>query len=244
MITTAQGCDCVLYPGDGFFINSNVSHMTRPAAPCSARYLSLNVQPSLLTLFHGSVVEQRYFLPYANHPYFQFVPLSHDTPWQEQALGHMRALFGVVREKPFGYELDTYGYLLRIWRALLENLGADAERPPLMEREEAHGIMSFLRAHFNEEITLARVASHVHLSQGECCRIFKRAYGCSVMTCLMDFRLEESVRMLLEPQLTVSQIAERCGFNSTSYFIKRFREKVGVSPLQYRKARAGTREPA
>ena len=234
MITTAQGTDYILRPGDGFFINSNLSHMTRPTSPESARYLSLNVKPSMLTLFRGSVVEQKYFLPYVDHPYFQFVQLTSETLWQEQTLNDMRFLFSILQEKPFGFELDAYSYLLRIWHTLLEHLDTNPERPPLIERLEAQQILAFLHEHYSERITLATISSSIHLSEGECCRLFKSTYGCSIFTYLTDYRLQESIRLLSDPSLSVTRIAELCGFNSPSYYIKRFREKVGVSPLHYR----------
>nr|MCR5826030.1 helix-turn-helix transcriptional regulator [Oscillospiraceae bacterium] len=74
----------------------------------------------------------------------------------------------------------------------------------------------------------------IHLSEGECCRVFKSAYGCSIFTYLADYRLQKSIPLLADRTLSVTRIAELCGFNSPSYFIKRFREKVGMSPLQYR----------
>lgn len=234
MITTAQGKDHILRPGDGFFINSNLSHMTRPTSPESARYLSLNVKPSLLTLFHGSVVEQKYFLPYVNHPYFQFILLSSDTLWQEQALKDMMFLFHILQEKPFGYELDAYSHLFRIWHTLLDHLDTNQARPPLIERREAQQILAFLHDHFAESVTLEKISDFIHLSSGECCRLFKATYGCSIFNYLTDYRLEQSLLLLSDHSLSVSHIAELCGFNSPSYFIKRFREKVGVSPLQYR----------
>ena len=239
MITTAQWTDYILRPGDGFFINSNLSHMTRPASPDSARYLSLNVKPSLLTLFHGSVVEQKYFLPYVNNKFFQFVPLAPESPWQEQVLGDMRLLFGLLQTKPFGYELDSYSYLLHIWRSLLEHLDTKPEHVPVLERREAHEIISYLQEHYAERVTLQQISEHVHLNEGLCCKLFRSAYGCSIFTYLLNYRLEKSILLLPDRSLSVSRIAELCGFNSTSYFIKKFREKVGVSPLNYRNRSAG-----
>ena len=242
MVTTAQGMDYVLRPGDGFFINSNLSHMTRPTSPDSARYLSLNVKPSLLTLFHGSVVEQKYFLPYVNDPYFQFVQLTPDTLWQEQVLGDMRILFGILQEKPFGFELEAYSYLLHIWRTLLDHLDTAPERMPVFERREAQQILAYLNEHYAEPVTLEQVSAHIHMDEAKCCKLFKSAYGCSIFTYLMDYRLEKSILLLSDPSLSVTRIAELCGFNSTSYFIKRFREKVGVSPLQYRNRAAAKQQ--
>ncbi len=234
MITTAQGADYVLRPGDGFFINSNLSHMTRPTSAERVRYLSLNVKPSLLTLFHGSVVEQKYFLPYVNDPCFQFVQLTPETPWQEQVLSLIKRLFDVLQNTPFGYELDAYSCLLCIWRCLLEHLDAAPEHAPPVERWETQQILAFLHEHYAEPVSLRQVAECVHMKEGTCCRLFKTAYGCSIFTYLTDYRLEKSILLLPDPSLSVTRIAELCGFNSTSYYIKKFREKVGVSPLQYR----------
>lgn len=236
MVTTAQGRDYYLHSGDGFFINSNLSHMTRPTTPESARYLSVNVHPSLLTLFHGSVVEQKYFLPYVDHPYFQMIPLTPETPWQERTLGRLRFLFQILQEKPFGYELEAYSYLLHIWKTLLDHLEANSSQHAFVEKAEAQEILSFLRENYEDGITLESVSEHVHLSRSECCHLFKSTYGCSIFTYLMDYRLQQSILFLTDSSLSISQISERVGFNSTSYYIKCFREKVGVSPLQYRNA--------
>ncbi|MDD6062894.1 MAG: helix-turn-helix transcriptional regulator, partial [Oscillospiraceae bacterium] len=78
----------------------------------------------------------------------------------------------------------------------------------------------------------------IHVSKSECCRLFQSSYGCSIFTYLTDYRLQKSVLLLTDSLLSVLDISDMCGFNSTSYFIKRFREKVGMTPLQYRKKAA------
>ena len=235
MITTAQGQDYHLHAGDGFFINSNLSHMSHPVTdPDESRFLSLNVQPSLLTLFHGSVVEQKYYLPYLDQPSFQMVHLTPDTLWQEQILTDLRILFSLIQEQRFGFELDAYSYLLRIWKQLLLNMEEPAQKPT-MERYEAHTILSYLKEHFTEDITLDEVASHVHLSRSECCDLFRTTYDTTIFSFLADYRLEQSILLLRDSDYSVSQIAQQIGFKSTSYFIKRFREKTGQTPLQYRR---------
>ena len=236
MVTTAQGVEHLLRPGDGFFINSNLSHMTKPAdAAVSARYLSLNVSPKLLTLFRGSVVEQRYFLPYVNDPGFQFMHLTPETPWQEQILAAMRRLFSVVQAAAFGFELETYAQLLVLWKMLLEHLGVEEAANGYVESAEAQQIMSHVHDNYGDAVTLSGISQSVHRSAEECCRLFKETYGCTIFTYLGEYRIQQSIPLLADPSLSVSAISERCGFNSLSYFIKCFREKVGATPLQYRK---------
>ena len=50
---------------------------------------------------------------------------------------------------------------------------------------------------------------------------------------------EKSADLLAQTGLSVGEIASRTGFNQQSYFGKRFKEKTGMTPLEYRK-RTGT----
>ena len=51
-------------------------------------------------------------------------------------------------------------------------------------------------------------------------------------------RLEAAARLLLgQPQSSVTEIAFRCGFQSSQYFARAFRERHGHSPSEHRKTR-------
>lgn len=52
---------------------------------------------------------------------------------------------------------------------------------------------------------------------------------------LIDYRLHMAKNYLTTTTLNVTAIAEKAGFSSYTYFIKLFRERTGISPLQYRK---------
>ena len=235
MITSCMGSEFRLGAGDGIFINSNCSHMSRPTGAQSARFMSLNIQPSLLTLFRGSVVEQKYFMPYSNDPRMQVVSFSHEMADQKVVLAEILRLFEMIREKDFAYELDAYGQLLRVWKYLL--ILAETQHTPQvrLEREEAHAMLRHIHEHFAENLTIDDISRAVHLSKGECSRLFQTAYGTSIIAYLIDYRVSQSIQLLIGTNLSASEIAIRCGFNSPSYFTKVFREKIGVTPLQYRK---------
>ena len=235
MIMTCMGNDYLLRAGDGIFINSNCAHMTRPAGPDSAVYLSLNIKPSLLTLFHGSVVEQKYFLPYSDDPNMQVIGLSSEEPEQRLFLDQVLLLFDLVQKKSFGYELDVYGQLLHVWKLLLVLAEKPHMQPKRRERDEAHQMLQYIHEHFADSITIEDLSSVVHLSKGECSRVFQSAYSTSIIAHVMDYRISQSIPLLSGTDLSVAEIAGRCGFNNTSYFTKVFREKVGTTPLQYRK---------
>src|SRR5574344_1344410 len=141
MVMTLQGGNYTLRPRDGIFINSNIEHMSRPTTPESARYLTLNVQPTLLTLFHGSGVEQKYFLPYLKDPQMQVVTFSAEGE-DELLFAQVSELFRVLQDGDFGYELEAYSRLLAVWHLLLlRRSEAPLVPPQLNERYEARAIL-------------------------------------------------------------------------------------------------------
>ena len=97
-------------------------------------------------------------------------------------------------------------------------------------------ILSYIREHFTEKITLDEIAKHLHLSTNECCRFFKKNMNCTLFEYITEYRLSKSMELLEHTDLPVSQIAYESGFGSSSYFIEKFRKNVGMTPAAFRKA--------
>ena len=57
----------------------------------------------------------------------------------------------------------------------------------------------------------------------------------SPMEYLRDYRLRQSLPLLTDTTLSVTEIAFRCGFNSSSYYTETFHRSMGCTPLQYRR---------
>ena len=52
---------------------------------------------------------------------------------------------------------------------------------------------------------------------------------------LTERRLFESEKLLQQEETKISAISKRCGFSEPPFFIKKFKEKFGISPSEYRK---------
>ena len=67
-------------------------------------------------------------------------------------------------------------------------------------------------------------------------RLFKKATGCSPLEFLNNVRIDHA-KMLLEQNryfgYSVTQVAQRCGFDDICYFSRLFKQKVGMPPTQY-----------
>lgn len=112
-----------------------------------------------------------------------------------------------------------------------------AELRPLTSTEHIKRACAYINRHYAEDVTVDRIAESVNLNKNYLIRIFKREMGTTPMKYLLDVRLYFARALLLQTDETVSGIAERCGFNTSSYFIKCFRERYLESPLSYKRAR-------
>lgn len=55
----------------------------------------------------------------------------------------------------------------------------------------------------------------------------------SLFDYLLSFRIEKSLPLLVDQQLSITEISNLCGFSSSSYYTKVFREHMGCTPTAY-----------
>ncbi len=112
--------------------------------------------------------------------------------------------------------------------------GAHSPKEQLRYLTEAQ---TFIVEHLSAPISPADVASHLYISQSYLCRLTRRSFGLTVNQLIMQFRLNEAKRLLIErPDLNVTEIGGLVGIPETSYFIRQFRRSEGLTPLAYRRA--------
>jgi AraC-like DNA-binding protein len=93
---------------------------------------------------------------------------------------------------------------------------------------------TFISNHRADDINLADVARATHVSTFYLCKIFKKATGLTFVEYRNRLRIESAKKMLLNPNLTVSEIAYSVGFQSLTQFNRLFRRVVGTAPTGFR----------
>lgn len=95
--------------------------------------------------------------------------------------------------------------------------------------------LQIIHQEYREKLTLNYLASKIHINPAYLSRKFHEEVGMGFSEYLNDYRLKEAQKMLLDhPNLSISTISERCGFNSQHYFSQIFRKMTGQSPRDYR----------
>ncbi len=93
----------------------------------------------------------------------------------------------------------------------------------------------YLSEHFSDtDLSLTKVADAVGLSQNYLGLMFKRKLKIGCTDYIRQLRLSHAVRLLKQGSFSLDEIAEKCGFNSKSYFIAVFKKQYGITPKKYK----------
>ena len=93
----------------------------------------------------------------------------------------------------------------------------------------------YIDQHWLQEISLSAAAEHWMLSEGYFSEVVKRLTGRNYPDYLNGRRVQRAMEMMNDRQLTITEIAERAGFNNYKTFSRCFRKYYHVSPSDYRK---------
>lgn len=127
--------------------------------------------------------------------------------------------------------------LLSQWRLARSKHSPGRARPIAnLPRAEEVGqrIEAFLSRHFREGVTRERLAREVGLSPSQCARIYRTARNKTLHGRLIELRLEEARTLLTGSGLSIADIAQEVGFESSSHFSQLLKRHNGVTPMAYR----------
>ena len=93
----------------------------------------------------------------------------------------------------------------------------------------------YIQTHLDEELNRIKVASALYLNPDYLDRRFKKEMGCSVNRYILREQVNMAKGLLLNPKISICEIASRCGYENMSNFSAMFKREVGISPNEYRK---------
>lgn len=96
-------------------------------------------------------------------------------------------------------------------------------------------VVAFVTKHYAEDIEVGDMAEHVLLSVSQLQREFASRFGISPNRYLREVRIGVARHLIESTDLSMSQIANDCGFYDQSHFTRHFKASTGLTPLKYRK---------
>lgn len=108
-------------------------------------------------------------------------------------------------------------------------------KPDDAENERMRKILEFMLDNFQNEVSINDVADLANLTVPSFCRYFKARTRKTYVDYLHEIRVSHARKLLINNELSISQIGLECGFQNLSNFHRIFKKQVGITPLAYRK---------
>ena len=96
--------------------------------------------------------------------------------------------------------------------------------------------VQYISNNFSDDITVDGIAQKLGISRKYLYAVFKNSCGKSPMKYIMEYRIEKSCDFLKNKSLPISSVAYSVGYPDPFVFSKMFKQKVGLSPSEYRKS--------
>ncbi len=130
--------------------------------------------------------------------------------------------------------LSAISYLFELF-ALLISLNKNSPQNTNLMSTYVEKAVCYIESYYMQNITVADIANHVHLSRYYMTDIFKQQTNMSPIEYLIEYRIKQAKHMLVASKLSITEIALNCGFNSPSNFAMQFKQLTNLTPTEYRK---------
>lgn len=228
-----------LNAGDICFLNSGDLHQITGLERETAHEVIL-FDPHILEFAYPDEVQEQAIAPFLNHTRIFKNTLCPADPIYPSAAPRIRELMCLSVEKKHNWYLSCKLLLLELLSVLTEegflqqtdSAWSAADKLKVSRYKE---IVSYIEEHYAEPISLKDLADTVSCNGQYLCRFFKEITGSSPIQYLIAYRIERACTLLSDTTMSVLEIGMECGFDNTSYFIRKFRQLKGCTPKQFQK---------
>lgn len=227
----------LLRAGDGLFGNSNALHSGHMKDDQDCSYISVTFHPRFIYGYENSLLQTKYVDFITSNESWHSLKLTSGLGWQEEILRSIRKIWELSQDPPEDYELQVHLSLSQVWLLLYQHFHTIPEETqhPQKHLQRLKEILSYLQAHYNEDISLDDVAAHINICKSECCRFFKKYMKMTIFEYVLFLRIQNSLPLLRAGE-SVTKTAGMVGFSTPAYYGQIFRRYMGCSPTAWRSA--------
>lgn len=148
-------------------------------------------------------------------------------------------LFEYAKKGTPGSELATLGALFELFGTIYENQyfvsESENEIPDPDKIHVLKPVLEYIDHSYMQPVTLEELAKLAGMSPRYFCRFFDSYIHRTPIDYLNFYRIERACHFLSTSSWSITELAYRCGFNDSSYFVKIFKKYKGITPKQYQK---------
>ncbi|GIN69720.1 DNA-binding response regulator [Bacillus sp. J14TS2] len=102
------------------------------------------------------------------------------------------------------------------------------------EQKYMEEALQYIEENYYKDLNLAVISNYVSLNYSYFSHMFKESTGQNFIDYLKKVRIEKAKPLLQKPDLMISEVSHKVGFNHPKQFARVFRELEGISPKEYR----------
>lgn len=228
----------IVHVGQGqcIFVNANRLHYGFSSARTECLYSVLVFHPSVLG--EPPLPPARYAARLSADAQRDYLLLDPGDAIGGAAIEIVRGICRTCdRAQPL-YELDVQGACGRLLALLWQSLKPEARTEPTVPIwSTLRAMTGYLQEHYAQPVRLADIAAAGAVCRSKCCRLFREYLNATPIEYLNRYRLEKACGLLRDTQLSITETAHSCGFDSASYFAEMFHRSYGISPSAFRNCR-------
>ncbi|UVL84933.1 helix-turn-helix domain-containing protein [Pseudomonas sp. B21-028] len=130
-------------------------------------------------------------------------------------------------------------HLQLTWRAPPPHQASPADPEPEGDEIVLRAAMRWIEQHLDDMPSLVQLAQKVGTHEKRLTRIFREHLGLTVFAYIRDARLRRGQALLSESAMSVQDVAELIGFRNACNFTTAFRQRIGMTPSQFRQQTLG-----
>lgn len=232
---TVESTDYTISEGDTALINPNQYHSSCFYEDNSELYC-IQIDNNLLQSHYLDAIEEKFITPVLRGNTLFSNKIEADT----EIADIIYDLYDTYYGESFGYELKIksllYKLLFLLYRSYVQKALPQEQYLMLsMTRERINALLDYIHTHYREQIRLTDLVDVVHINKYYICKIFSHYTGQSILKYVNNYRLEKAIELLLNTNMTISQIAYEVGFSDFNYFSRIFKEFTHTTPSALRK---------
>lgn len=139
--------------------------------------------------------------------------------------------------EPFHSEIEEhYTEILLLTISRLIRSGAHISSKIFMEKNHRlTQLRTVIHTEPEKAMSVDDMAAAVNMSRSGFQHLYKKMFGVSVMNDVISGRVERAKRLLSSTDLTVAEIALKCGYSTEYNFMRQFKGRTGKTPTEYRR---------
>lgn len=106
----------------------------------------------------------------------------------------------------------------------------------------AHEIKLYISEHLTDDLSVDSLCAKYGLSATALYQLFKKSFGYGVVQMIRKERIKKAQGLLLDPKLSIGEVASLVGILDANYFTRIFKSETGITPKAFAKLRKATYE--